>query len=75
MFLALIGVLALLFACLWVLKKLTAQRGAAAGLLGLPAALCAAAALARQNIAEAGTQSKAPVSMCARSATMPLFME
>lgn len=38
MFLALIGVLALLFACLWVLKKLTAQRGAAAGLLRVVAA-------------------------------------
>ena len=35
----------------------------------------AAAALARQNIPEAGTLSKAPVSMCARSATIPLFME
>lgn len=38
MFLALIGVLALLFACLWVLKKLTAPRGAAAGLLRVVAA-------------------------------------
>ena len=38
MFLALIGVLALLFACLWLLKKLTAQRGAAAGLLRVVAA-------------------------------------
>lgn len=38
MFLALIGVLALIFACLWVLKKLTAQRGAAAGLLRVVAA-------------------------------------
>jgi flagellar protein FliO/FliZ len=38
MFLALIGILALLFACLWVLKKLTAQRGAAAGLLRVVAA-------------------------------------
>lgn len=38
MFLALIGVLALLFACLWVLKKLTAQRGAAAGLMRVVAA-------------------------------------
>lgn len=38
MFLALIGVLALLFACLWLLKKLTAQRGAAVGLLRVVAA-------------------------------------
>lgn len=38
MFLALIGVLALLFACLWILKKLTTQRGAAAGLLRVIAA-------------------------------------
>jgi flagellar protein FliO/FliZ len=38
MFLAPIGVLALLFACLWLLKKLTAQRGAAAGLLRVVAA-------------------------------------
>lgn len=38
MFLALIGVLALLFACLWLLKKLTVQRGEAAGLLRVVAA-------------------------------------
>lgn len=38
MFLALIGVLALLFACLWLLKKLTTQRGVAAGLLRVVAA-------------------------------------
>lgn len=38
MFLGLMGVLALLFACLWILKKLTAQRGATAGLLRVVAA-------------------------------------
>jgi len=38
MFFSLIGILALLFACLWLLKKLTTQRGAAAGLLRVVAA-------------------------------------
>ena len=38
MFFSLIGILALLFACLWLLKKLTPQRGAAAGLLRVVAA-------------------------------------
>lgn len=38
MLLALTGILALLFACLWLLKKLTVHRGAAAGLLRVVAA-------------------------------------
>lgn len=54
MFLALIGVLALLFACLWLLKKLTAQRGAAAGLLRVVAAT-AVGARERVIIVEVGS--------------------
>jgi len=39
MFLGLVGVLALLVGSLWLLKKLTAQRGAAAGLMRVVAAI------------------------------------
>lgn len=38
MFLGLLGILALLVGSLWLLKKLTAQRGAAAGLMRVVAA-------------------------------------